>query len=458
MTTTSESGTWTVATAPGALPVAGHALQLGKGLLAFFAGLPTHGDLVEIRIGPSRAFVVCHPDLLRQVLLDDRTFDKGGFVWDRVRQTLGNGLAACPHRDHRWQRRLMQPAFNRDRLRGYTPSMTEQIGILTDRWRDGEVIDVPAQMHTLTSQATLRTLLTADCVAPAAATVVETLPDFLHGIYRQMLMPTLLHRLPTPANRRFNQGNARLHAAVSDAVRAYRQVAGEHDDQSEDLLSALLAGRDQDDRPLTDAQICDQVITLLIAGIETAASTLAWALHLLATHEDIQQRLSTETSTVLGNRPATWDDLPRLELTGHVLTETLRLYPAAWILTRVTSTDTELAGQPLPAGTTLVCSPYLIQRRADAFANPERFDPDRWRADHTPRPPRHAYVPFGAGARQCIGDNFTMTLASLALATITARWRLDPTSDTPVRCSAAATLQPQSLRLRLHRRSPLPIV
>ncbi|ARZ71729.1 cytochrome P450 [Streptomyces albireticuli] len=438
-----------MATAPGAVPVAGHALQLRKGPLAFLAGLPAHGDLVQVRIGPSRGFVVCHPDLVHQVLLNDRVFDKGGFFWDKVRLGVGNGLATCPYRDHRRQRRLLQPAFSRNRLRGYAPAMTEQINTLTGRWRDGEVIDVIAQMNTLTSHTTSRTLFIADCVAPAAAAVVEALPDFLHGIYRQMMMPALLNRLPTPANRRFDRARTRLRTSVTDAVHAYRQDG----DQHEDLLSVLLAARDQDGSPLTDSEIYDQVISLLIGGTETTATTLAWALHLLATHPHIQQRLHAETSTLLGHRPATWDDLPRLELTGHVITETLRLYPAGWLFTRITSTDTELAGQPLPAGTTLICSPYLIQRRADTFPDPERFDPDRWRAGHAPHPPRQASIPFGAGARKCIGDTFAMTLAPLALATIIARWRVEPATDAPVRPSVTATLQPESLRLRLHQRT-----
>ncbi|MFD7491118.1 cytochrome P450 [Streptomyces sp. NPDC059832] len=217
-----------------------------------------------------------------------------------------------------------------------------------------------------------------------------------------------------------------------------------------DLLSALVAARDLEDggRGMTDAEISDTILTVFLAGTETTASTLAWALDLLARHPEIEQRLHTEVDTVLRGNPASHADLPRLELTERIITETLRLYPSAWFLTRTVTHDTHLGGHPLPAGTSVAYSPYLIHHRPDLHTDPETFDPDRWDPQR-PQAPRNAFIPFATGARKCIGNTFAMTEATLALATITARWSLKHLpGQPPVRPVLGASFGPG--RLRMH--------
>ncbi|MFE2547431.1 cytochrome P450 [Streptomyces sp. NPDC059355] len=447
---TPSPATWTVATAPGRLPLIGHALKLRKGLLAFVSSLPAHGDLVRIQIGPWWAYVICDPDLTRQVLFDDRTFDKGGPLFDEGRRILGNGVLTCPHEDHRRQRRLLQPAFHRARMPAYAQVMSEQTAELLDGWHGGTVIDVPAHMHTLVSRILARSLFASDSVGPASTLVEESLATILHAMYVRLLMPSSLTRLPTPGNRRYQQALDRIHTAVDHAVQDYRSSGEEH----ADLVSELLAARDEAGRPLSDTEIHDQILTMLAAGIETTATTLSWALYMLARHPDVEERLHAEVDTVLGGRTATWADLPRLGLTERIITETLRLYPPTWMLTRTVTADTRLGGQLLPAGATVVYSPYLIHTRADLFHEPGRFHPDRWRADNTARPPRHASIPFGAGSRKCIGDSFAMTAATLSLAGIASRWRLALPSGRHVRPAATAALRPHKLRMRATRRGP----
>ncbi|MEV6233536.1 cytochrome P450 [Saccharopolyspora shandongensis] len=437
----------TAPTAPGALPLLGHALAMARNPLGFLTSLPAAGDLVRIRLGLWKAFVVTDPDLVHHLLVNDRIFDKGGPTFDKAREVMGNGLVSCSHQDHRRQRRLLQPAFHRDRLTNYARMMSEQISVMIDSWQQGDVIDVRAQMQALTSRIVSRTLFVADVARPAAVALEESLDDIVRGVFRNLVVPPPFKNLPTPLNLRFRRSRARVAAAVDACVTEYRRSGVDH----ADVLSALLAARDDNGRALAESEIRDQVVTLLLGATETSATTLSWALHLLAAHPDVLEQVHAETDAVLGGRVAEAEDLPALELTNRVITETLRLYPPGWIFTRIVTADAELAGQPLPAGTIVIYSPYLIHRSPRLYPDPDRFDPDRWLPGHVARPPRTAYLPFAAGARRCIGDTFGLNQAVLTLASVAARWELRHTTRA-VRAAPSAVLAPRSLRMRLSAR------
>jgi pentalenene oxygenase len=315
---------WKVVEAPGALPVIGHAWKLRKGLLPFLLSLPAHGDLVAIRLGPWRGYVVCHQDLVHQILLDDRTFDRGGRLYDAARDLLGDGLGTCPRSAHRRQRRLVQPAFHRARIASYARVMSNQIEALIGSWPSDSVIDVPAQMHTLTGQVVARTVFAGGAADRAAAVVAECVPDLAAGLYQSMIVPDSLRSL-TPSQHRFNRARRRVHDAVDAAVRAYRQSPA----RQEGLLAVLMATPGDSDEPLSDREIRDQVVTLLVTGIEAAASALSWALHALSAQPELQHRLQQEADAVLAGRIGTWEDLEHLPLTGRVISETLRFYSPA---------------------------------------------------------------------------------------------------------------------------------
>lgn len=253
-------------------------------------------------------------------------------------------------------------------------------------------------------------------------------------------------RIPTPGNRRFRRARQDLKEVTRRLIADYRAAGTDHND----LLSMLLSARDEDGRGLTDAEIHDQVVTFLLAGMETTAATLSWAWTLLAAHPAIRDRLHAELDTVLDGRPARHEDLPALPLTARVVTETLRLYPPVWILSRVVAADAELGGHRVPAGATILFSPYLLHRRADVFACPARFDPDRWLTNTRPSP--GTYAPFGLGPRRCIGDVFGTTEAALAIATIAARWTVTPTPGRPVRPTRSSSLSPRPFTATLARR------
>ncbi|MBC2878588.1 cytochrome P450 [Streptomyces sp. TYQ1024] len=429
------------------MPLLGHALPLLRDPLAFLSALPGRGDLVQVRLGPVRAVVVCDPELTRRVLRDDRTFDKGGPLYERIREVTGNGLASCPHRDHREQRRLLQPAFHSARMPAYAEVMARQVRVTTGTWRDGGTVDAADEMLALSARITVAAMFGAEADDARLAPLLDDFTTVVAGIPRRALVPPAADRLPTPGNRRYDRARSRLRGAIG------RLIAGRHDDAAGtghgDLLSLLLAaGRDgPDGRALSDAGIADQLVTFFAAGTETSGSALAWALHLLGGHPEVARRLRAEVDAVLGAAPvATLAHLPDLRLTSAVVNEALRLYPPAWLLTRTTTSDTRLGGHTLPAGTAVVYSAYLLHRRPDLFPDPERFDPDRWlAAPGAPVPPRTAFLPFGSGPRKCIGDVFALTEAALALATVVADWDLRPAGSRRVRPAPRLVLSPHRL-------------
>jgi cytochrome P450 len=440
-------------TAPGALPLLGHALPLLRAPLRFLNSLPSHGDVVAVRIGPFKAMVVCDPELVHRMLVDDRTFDKGGVIFNRAREVFGNGVGTCPHRDHRRQRRLVQPAFHRHRLAGYAELMADQVASVIDSWRAGQVIDVVTEMQTITTRVLVATMFANALPPDRLRHTRDDVAVVLGGIYRRIVMPPPLDKLPIAGNRRYDRARAHLRRTIGGIIAEYRASAVDHGD----LLSILLSTSDGHvdaggGQRLTDDEVCDQVITFFLAGTETTAATLAWALHLLSQHPDIDARVHRET----GAAPAaTYQGLPALGLTGRVIMETLRLYPPVWFLTRVATKDTQLGDYPLRAGTTIVYSPYLLHHRPDRYRDPERFDPDRWGSQATASLPRGVFVPFGAGARKCIGEDFGITEAVLALAAITARWRLEPLPGQLVRAAPSLELKPRALLMRARSRTPL---
>ncbi|GAA1960247.1 cytochrome P450 [Kitasatospora viridis] len=441
--------TYTAATAPGALPLLGHAVAFARRPLEFFAALPAHGDLVRIRLGPRDAHVVCHPDLVHQVLTQDRVFDKGGPFFDKLREVIGDGLASCPAHEHRRQRRMLQPAFHRDRLPGYAALMAEEIAAATADWRPAAEVDVPATMYRITTAATLRCLFSAHDQAGSLA-VHESMELITKGVATRVLLPVPgLDRLPTPGNLRFRRAQQDLRRMTQRVITDYRARAGDRDD----LFSMLLAARDEDGRGLTDDEIHDQAVTFLLGGMETTAALLAWAWYLIATHPAVRAELHAELDRVLGGRPAAYADLPELPVTGRIVDETLRLYPPGWMFTRSTTAATELGGHRLPAGAIVVYSPLVLHRDAGLFPRPLEFDPGRWTAKDR-RGNDTSFIPFAAGARRCIGDGFAVTEATLVLASVAARWQLDPLPGQRIRPALNASLTPRAYTARLSRRVP----
>jgi cytochrome P450 len=434
--------------APGAIPLLGHAVPFVRDSWRFVGALWEDGPLVRVRIGAQSMVIVCDPDLTRQILLDSRTYDKGGILWERGRELLGNGLASCMHSQHRRLRRLCQPAFNPDRLSAYSATQAMSAVALADSWRPGQVIDVYEEMIGLFVRGMIEKLFGSALPPSAEGKLAANLITLLDGLFVRMVSPALLNRLPTPSNRRYHRANAQLRRTAEEVIASRRAAPG----GSGDLLSALLTASDPEGasagRCLDDTELVDQVMTFFFGASDTTASTVAWALSLLAAHPEVERRAQAEVDRVLGGGIPTPQNVADLELLGRVVTETLRLYPIAWLFSRTVTQDTELGGFDLTAGTDLVISPYLIHRRPDIYPEPDRFEPDRWR-DSPPN--RTAYLPFGAGARKCIGDRLALAEATLILAAIMSRWQLVPATTQPVR-PKKFPLAPRRLRMRVRER------
>jgi pentalenene oxygenase len=439
--------------APGALPLAGHAHSIIRNPLGFLRTLAPYGDIVRVRLGPITALVLCDPALVRQVLLNDRLFDKGGPTYERAREFLGDSLSTCPHSQHRQQRRRLQPAFHATRLPQYTRTMTDQIGVVTRTWRDGQTIDVMAETKKITVRVLTRSIFGTDLSDREIEQISRGIDDLTAGMHARMFLPAPLDRLPTPRNVRYHRANSTIRGIVQRLIdEDRRRPVGASGPET--LLSLLTADDWDDDGPLSDADILDQATSFLLAGMETTAEAMAWALCLAVQHPEVMARLRAETAEVLAGAPAQWEHLPELRLTTSIINETLRMYPGLWITTRVATADTRLGGHPIASGSHLLISPYLLQHRPDIYPDPDRFDPDRW-TDPDPSRPLDAFIPFMAGARKCMAADFAVTEAVLTLATLTDAWEFTAPPERP-RAAAAATLRPKDLRMRVTRREQRP--
>ncbi|MFI0206914.1 MULTISPECIES: cytochrome P450 [Streptomyces] len=429
--------------APGAIPLFGHSIQLFRDPISFLSGLPKE-KITQIRIGPMKAIVILDRELTKQVLRDDKTFDKGGPFFHRLREVMGNGLGTCPRSEHRQQRRLIQPAFHHSRMESYSVTMQRQIAAVIDGWSDGQEIDGRAEMMDLTTRVAVATMF-SDSLSDHD--VRETNIDFatiVRTMYKRMLTPSPFDKIPTPEKQRYDAARSRIKNRTEKII-SERRKAGCPD--MGDLLSVLLSARMDDGRELNSTEIHDHLSTFFMAGVMTTASSLSWTLHLISQNPEIQKQLQSESDNILGDRKiANAADLESLEFARRVLLESLRLWAPGWFVTRVAVNDTELAGYPITSGRTIIFSPFLLHRQEDTYPNADSFDPDRWLLERD-NIPRDAHIPFGDGPRKCIADAFSLMQSTLVISAIASRWELSPAPSAEVRPSYGAVISPNGLRL-----------
>ncbi|GCE02613.1 cytochrome P450 [Embleya hyalina] len=414
---------------PGARPLFGHAPALLRRPFPLLAAAARAGDLVEIRLGPKPAYLACTPELVREVLLHPETYDRGGVFIDAAREIVGAGLVTCPWSQHPRQRRLVRAGLTQARLRTYAPIMIRELEAAASVLREDVPFDLRAEVGSISARVIVKTMISAcptDADENAIATMVRDLPVVMSGLVPHMIVRACgLRGTPTRGDRAFRRARERLYRAVDAVVADYRAhpraPAG-----TPDMLRALMDHRDDDGEAFTDRELRDQVMTVLTAGQATTAVALAWTFKVLADHPEVEARVFGEIDRVLAGHPVTAEDLPRLEYTRRVLTETLRMYPPVWIFTENVAEPTRLAGTPLPAGATIVWSPHQIHHDARWYPDPERFDPDRWLPEHAATTPTGAFLGFGAGPRRCAGADFAHTEMLLTLAVLTRGRRFRP--------------------------------
>ena len=434
------------------LPFFGNSLPYLRDPLAFLRSMAgKHGDIVRLAIGPIRMTLISHPDLVEDVLVTrNRLWQKDRFL--RVlRPVLGDGLLSSEGGFWGRPRRLAQPAFHRDRIAAYAGTMVERAARLAGEWRDGAVRDVHKDMMHLTLEIVAETLFGAQ-VGDHAEDVGDALEAVLTVVSDPLeIFVPLLRRLPTPQRRRFRRGIANLDAIIYGVIEQRRRSEAA---ETVDLLSMLLHAQDEDGSRMSDKQLRDECMTLFLAGHETTALNLSWTWLLLSQYPDVDARLARELRDVLGDRPATFADLPNLRYTGHVIAESLRMYPPAWSMGREAREDVELGGFRLPRGAQVWFCPWAMHRDARWFDDPDTFRPERWEGDLAKRLPRYAYFPFGGGPRFCIGQAFAQMEAVLLLATLARAFRAEVLPKPAVVPFPSVTLRPRhGLRVRLAARA-----
>jgi cytochrome P450 len=402
----------------------------GANPLDFFTKLArTYGDVTSYRMAGEQLFLINDPKLIRDVLVThNRNFTKSRGL-ERSKRLLGQGLLTSEGAFHLRQRRLMQPAFHRDRVAGYGDLMVGYADRMRRSWTDGATLDIAREMNRLTLSIVGRTLFDVD-VEQQAATVGEALTAVMESFWMTMLpFGEVLERLPVPKLRRARMARARLDAIIYRMIADRRSSGGDRGD----LLSMLLAAQDEDDGGgMTDDQVRDEAMTIFLAGHETTANALTWTWFLLSNAPDVEARLHAEVSNALNGRLPSTADLPSLPFVERVVTEAMRLYPPAWIIGRRAIDEYRLNEYVVPPRSILVMSPYIIQRDPRFYADPDCFDPDRWTPEFRAGLPRFAYFPFGGGPRQCIGESFAWMELILLVATIAQQCRLRLVPGHPV--------------------------
>ena len=432
----------TIPTVPG-LPLIGNLLDFRFNRLDLMLRMSRKsGDIAVFHLGSRTVVMLNTSELVHAALVDHASdFEKTPVFRIHGRPLLGNGLLTSENEFHKRQRRLVAPPFQHRRIASYGDIMVSYSEQIQQDWADGETIDIAREMMRLTLWIVGKTLFDADVLGEA-----EELGKALKVAMRRFNseMSAVVHipyTWPTPGNWRVRKAIARLDAIVYQMIEERRRSKEDRGD----LLSMLLSARDEDDGSfMSDRQVRDEAMTILLAGHETTAVALTWAWYLLAQHPHVYTRMRDEVDRVLGGRLPAFADLPKLPYTLQVLKESMRLYPPAYGFARQAVRPVTIGNYHLAAGTLIAISPYAMHRRPDYFPEPERFEPERFTPEAEQRLPRHAYIPFGGGQRICIGNSFALMEGHLVLATLAQHVNFALVPGQRVELEPIVTLRPKN--------------
>jgi cytochrome P450 len=416
-----------------------------------------YGDVVRMRLGNTRVFFVNHPELIEEVLRTHAADVIKDTTTRMISPIVGNGLLTSEGSFWRRQRKLAQPTFQHQQIERYGEVMVELASRLRETWdaSAGKPRDLHEDLGGLTLAIVGKTLFGAD-VGDESRDVGAALTVMTDYYLNPWKWFRVREWFPTRANREFRRAVRRVDEIINGLIRSRRARGGETSDDSGDLLGRLLAAQDDEGAGMTDAQLRDECVTLFLAGHETTGLALTYTFYLLARHPEVDARLATELDEVLGGRPPTANDVPRLHYTEAVVRESMRLYPPAWAIGREAIQPFTLGGYHVSTGTQLLIAQWIVHRDPRWWAEPETFSPERWENDLARRLPRGVYIPFGDGPRVCIGNHFAMMETILVLATLAQRHRVEPVSGESLSLSPSITLRPRSgTRMIVRRRNPI---
>ena len=460
MTSASKTGLDVPSTTPQVAPgpkgcfVFGSLSEMRRDALTFLSrSAAQYGDVVRLDLVETM-HLVNHPDHVQHVLQDRHTNYTKGFFYDRLKVLVGNGLLTSNGDFWLRQRRIAAPAFHKERLAALHGSMVSRTQTMLDEWKPhvekGDTFDVAAEMMRLTLGIAGDTLFGKDLLG-ASEEVGEAASDALEILNIRgntlLLIPTVI---PTAQNRKLMRAVKILDDVVNGVI-AERHKSGLDPAKTErsnggvkhDLLQMLMEAKDADTgERMTDGQLRDEVMTLLLAGHETTAQALSWTWWLLSQHPSVERQLRAEINSVLGTRACTVEDLQKLPFTDMVVKEVLRLYPPAWLFSRTAKEDDVIGGFQIPAGSTVMLSPYVMHRHPKLWENPDAFDPERFRPEEEKKRPRFAWFPFAAGPRMCIGWHFAMMELVAVIATMMQRVKLTSAPGFTAEPEPTITLRP----------------
>lgn len=412
-------------------------LPLQRDALAFFTeAFRVCGDRVRLRVLGQKVLLLSHPEDFETVLVDDRDSYGRAPEVRNLRPIFGNGLLASDGSLWHRQRRLLQPSFQRDAVRDYAATMLDCIEARRACWRLGDTLEMHREMMHYTRDVVCRTLFGAEPSAESRA-IADAVTVVFGDIRAEILYLPIWRRLPTPRARRWSRAVATLNQAIEQMIALRRLEPGSR----ADLLATLLEARDSDGSPMSGQQIHDEILTLFLAGHETTALSLSWALALLAEHPGVQQRAAAEVDALTAGRPLAPEDYGKLRFCNAIMQETLRLFPPVWSMGRQVLRDTTLAGNAVERGSRVWLCIHRLHRDPRWYPDPDRFDPDRWL--NAQARPKFTFLPFGAGPRLCIGVHFAMMEAVLALASLVGQLHFSATPRSRMESNAWMTLRPR---------------
>lgn len=410
-----------------------------------------YGDLVYFKAFNRPVLQFNHPELVQEMLVRDAAHHHRNLVMQKGKAVLGEGLLTSEEPLHMRQRKLAAPAFHRQRISAYGEVISAYTVAMTSEWKDGSVFDVRGEMLLLALRIVAKTLFDSkfDDEVHEFAAAVDSFQGFLPLAF--LPFPELIQKLPIPAMTKIRRGRELLDGLIYRMIAERRAAPGDRGD----LLSMLLGSVDEDGGTMSDAQVRDECLTILLAGHETTANALSFATWLLAENPAIQEELGQECRQVLGGHAPAAADYPRLGYAERVFAEALRLYPPVWVTARTAAEAYEYRGFRIERGSILVAPQFAVQRDARWWKEPDAFDPARFTAEAKAARPKFAYFPFGAGSRQCIGEGLAWMEGALSIAAMCQEWRFLPAElpGKPMRVDPSVSLRPKGpVMLRVQRR------
>lgn len=428
---------------PRGLPILGVMPEMVSDMLGLFTKTSREfGGIAQFKLLNSTYFLITNPDYVKYILQDNyKNYIRGRSV-ETGRVLLGNGLPLIDGDFWLRERRLLQPAFHRERLAALTSTASSVIESFIQNWehnaKNGKPLDLDEEMMRLTLTVIIKSMFSADIddKIQALSHAFNVASKFMLWRSQQIWAPPL--SVPIPRNVEYNRAFKVLNHTIYPLIEDARK------NPKDDLLGMLLAMRDEETgEGMTDQQARDEVVTIFFAGHETTAASMAWAFYLLSEHPEVEERVRHELKSVLNGRIPTSADLPKLSYTQQVIQEVLRLYPAAYLFAREAVTEDVIDGYPIPPKTLIFITPYITHRDPTYWPDPERFDPDRFAPEQVSKRPRHIYYPFGEGLHVCIGNNFALMEMQLIFAIALQRFRLKLVPDHPIALKPEATLRPK---------------